>query len=143
MIVSSCFRTPFASKRVHGSETLLEPALKHFNLSFPLIQDKLSWKRSIFVRFGILELFGNTLTADHMYSRHRQKKLQQQVQTRLSQKRRTFPGIFIAFSESTQNVAHFEKKDQLQSLNISEVIDPDKCGYFNGPKLLFQKTFRQ
>ena len=51
-------------------------------------------------------------------------------------KKRTFPLIFIAFLESAQKVAHFEKKDQLHSLNISEVINPDKCAYFNFGMLL-------
>ena len=55
----------------------------------------------------------------------------------LSQKLGKFSGIFIAFLESTQIFAQFEKKDQLHSLNISEVIDPYKCGYFNARKLLF------
>ena len=66
-------------------------------------------------------------TADRMYSSHRWEKLQQQVQTFLSQKQRTFSLVSIALLESTQNFAHFENKDQLQTLNISEVVDPDKC----------------
>ena len=33
--------------------------------------------------------------------------------------------------QSTQNSAHFETKDQLHSLNILEVIDPEKKGSFN------------
>ena len=36
---------------------------------------------------------------------------------------------------------HFEKKkkkkNQLHSLNISEVIDSDKCGYLNAGEFLF------
>ena len=47
------------------------------------------------------------------------------VETLLSQKRRTFCQIFIGVSEAAQNLADFEKKDQLHSLNITEVIDPD------------------
>ena len=78
-----------------------------------------------------------------MYSHHRWEKLRQQVQTLLSQKQRIFSRIFLTFSESRQNFAHLEKKHQLQSLNISKVIDPDKCAYFNAPKLLFQNTLRQ
>ena len=66
-----------------------------------------------------------------MYYRHRWEKLDQQVQRLLSHKRRTFSLIFFAFLKSTQNFAHFENKDKLHSLNISEVIIPDKCGYFN------------
>ena len=72
-----------------------------------------------------------------MYSRHRWKELRQKIQTLLSQKRRKFCGMVIGVLESTQNFAHFEEKDQLHSLNISELIDPDKSGYFNGRKLLF------
>ena len=58
----------------------------------------------------MLGLFGNTLTADHMYSRHRLEKLPEQVQTLVSQKRRTFSSIFLVLSESIQNFAHFEIK---------------------------------
>ena len=35
-----------------------------------------------------------------------------------------------------ENFAYVEKTDQLHRLNISEVIDPEKCGYFNALKLL-------
>ena len=143
MPVSSCFRTPFARKRVHGSQTLLQPALQPFYPNFLLIQDKVSSKISCLVRSEILGLFGNTFTADHMYSCLRQEKLQQQVQTLLSQKRRIFSGTFIAFFECTQGFAPFEKKDQLHSLNILEVIDSDKCGNFNVRKLFFQNTLSQ
>ena len=44
---------------------------------------------------------------------------------------------------STQNFEHFQKKDQLHSFNISEVIDSEKCGYLNARKLLFQNTLRE
>ena len=68
-------------------------------------------KISTLVRSKIFGLFGNTLTADHMYSRHRWEELRQKVETLLSQKRRTFSQIFIGVSESTVNLADFEKKD--------------------------------
>ena len=73
-----------------------------------------------------------------MYSCDRWGELPQQVQTLLSQKRKTFSEIFIAFLECTQNLAHFQKKkDQLHSLNISEVVNPDKCDYLKFRKFLF------
>ena len=72
-----------------------------------------------------------------MYSPHRWEKLRQQVQLLLSNKAITFSQIFVAFLESTQSFAHFEKKDELHSSNIFEVIDPNKCGFFNVRKLLF------
>ena len=67
-------------------------------------------KTSPLVRSKILGLLGNTFTADGMDSRHRWEKLRQHVQSLLSQKRRTFFAIFIAFLESKQNSSHFEKK---------------------------------
>ena len=42
----------------------------HFYHKFPLILDKLSRKTSLLLRSEVLGLFGNILTADHMYSRH-------------------------------------------------------------------------
>ena len=79
MPVSSSFRTSLTSKRVHGSQRLLEPEVKHFHADFPLIYGKLSWKAFCQVMSAILGLFGNTLTGDHMYSLHRLEKLQEQV----------------------------------------------------------------
>ena len=61
----------------------------------------------------------------------------------LSQKLKTFPQIFIAFSQSAQNFEHVEEKDRPYSLNISEVVDFQKNGYLNALKLLFSKTLRQ
>ena len=51
-------------------------------------------------------------------------------------KRRTFYALLIAFLEYTEIFAHFKEKDQLHRLNISEVIDPEICGYCNACKLL-------
>ena len=82
--------------------------------------------------------FGNTLTAAHMSACHNSEKFQQHVQTPLSQKPETLSNIFIAFSQSPENLAHFEKKAQLHRLNISEVIDSEKCDYLNTENLSFQ-----
>ena len=68
MPITSCFRTLLESKCFHGSQTLVKPALQHFYPNFQLIWEKLSWNTSLFIRFEILGLFGNTLSADHMYS---------------------------------------------------------------------------
>ena len=38
---------------------------------------------------------------------------------------------------------HFEKKDQLHSFNILEVIDSQIYGYLNARKLLFWDTFKE
>ena len=49
---------------------LLKSLWHHFYHNFPLFQEPLSLKTSLLVTSKILGLFGNTLTADHMYSRH-------------------------------------------------------------------------
>ena len=71
---SSCFRTPFESEDVHRSKTLLEPPLQHFYSNFRVTKEWLSWTTSPLVRFEMLKLCGNTLTADHMYSPHRNSR---------------------------------------------------------------------
>ena len=71
------------------------------------------------------------------------KKIVQGVPLPLSQKRKTFSGIFIAFWDSAENSVHFEQKDQLYSLNILEVSDSEKCGYLNPRKPLFRNTLRE
>ena len=71
-----------------------------------------------------------------MYSRDRWEKLTQEVQTLLCGKGRTFSRVFSEGLECTQNFAYFKTKDQLHSLNISEVIDAAKCVYFSVRKLL-------
>ena len=98
---------------------------------------------SLLVISEISGLFGNTLTADQMQSRHRPETFPLQVQTLLSQKSKTFSGKFIACLQSRQNIGHFEKKDQLRSINILEVIDPDKCSYFNAQKFQVYKTLEE
>ena len=135
-----CFRTPFQSQSVHGTMPVLKPVLQHFYPNFPLLYNKLSWKTSLFVRSEILGLFGNTLTTNDMYSRHRWEKFPERLQTLLSQQSKKFSGNFIGILQWTQNLAHFEKKDQLHRLNIMDYIGPEKCGYFNAWKLPFQNT---
>ena len=68
---------------------------------------------------------------------HNSEKFRQHLQTSLSQKLYIFFEIFIVFLQSTENLPHFEEKDQLHSLNILEVIDSEKCGYLNPQKSPF------
>ena len=56
-------------------------------------------------------MFVNTLTADDMYSPLNRDNLTQPIRTKLSQKEQAFPQFFLAFSKSTLNFQHFEKKD--------------------------------
>ena len=111
-----------------------------FYAKFLLIWDKWRTERSLLVRSKILGLCFNRLTSDHMYFRLNTEIFPELVRTKLSQKPKTFSGIFIEFFKSTWIFEHFERKDELHSLNISEVIDTEECGFLNSRKLLLQKT---
>ena len=55
----------------------------------------------------------------------------QQFQTPLSQKQKTFSGLFIAFLKCAWNLEHSQKKDEYPSLIISEIIDAERRGYLD------------
>ena len=59
------------------------------------------------------------------------QNLQQQFQTPVSQKQKTFSGLFIGFLKCAWNLEHFEKKEEYPSLIISEIIDAQRRGYLN------------
>ena len=77
----------------------------------------------------ILRLFANAITADDKYSGSNIKNIQQQFQTPLSQKQKTFSGFFIAFLKFAWNWEHFQKKDEYPSLIFSKIIDAERRGY--------------
>ena len=74
-----------------------------------------------------------------MYSPHYRQKFQQRPQTYLWEKQKIISAIFILFLKPTRKLVCLEKNDQLDSLNISEVIDSEKSSYLNAKKQLFQK----
>ena len=60
-------------------------------------------------------MFVNTLTADDKYSLLNRDNLAPPIRTQLSQKQEAFPQFFLAFSKSTLNFEHFQKKDDPHS----------------------------
>ena len=58
----------------------------------------------------ILRLFFNALTDDEKYSILHRDNLTHSIQILLSQKQKTFSQFFSAFSKSTLNFEHFQKK---------------------------------
>ena len=79
----------------------------------------------------MLTLFANTLTADDKYSCRNMLNFLQELQTLLSEKRKTFSGLFIEILKWVLNLQHFEKKDESSSLIISEIIVSDRGCYWN------------
>ena len=118
----SCFRTPFVNQRVNGLQTPLKVARHHYYPFLPWISGKLSLKKTTLLWSSILRLFANTLTADDKYCCRNMHSFLQQLQTLLSDKRKTFSGFFIEFLKCAWNLQLFEKKDECPSLNISEII---------------------
>ena len=88
-------------------------------------------KKSPSVWYEILRLFVDALTYYDKYSRSNMQNLQQQFQTPLSQKQKTFSGFFIAFLKSALTLGNFLKKDEYPSLIISEIINAEWRGYLN------------
>ena len=85
-------------------------------------------KKSILVICKILRLFINTCSAVDKYSLPNREYLTQPIQVQLSQKQKTFPRFFSAFSKSKLKFEHFQKKDDPHSLFISEATACEKRG---------------
>ena len=97
----------------------------------------------VLVTFELLGQFVNTLTADYKYSRQNWENLWQQVPMQIFLKLKTCSRFFIAFLKSTLNLEYFEKKDQSQSLSITEIIKCERGSYLNVQKAIFHAKLRQ
>ena len=60
-----------------------------------------------------------------------------------SVKVKTCSRFFIAFLKSTLNLVYFEKKDQSQSLSITEIINCKTGSYVTVKKPIFDATLRK
>ena len=65
--------------------------------------------------YETLQNFVNTLIADDKYSLFKRDNLMQAIQMHFSQKQKAFSEFFCAFSKSTLNFEHFQKKDDPHS----------------------------
>ena len=91
----------------------------------------MKWRKSALFKFEILGLIFNRFTADDKYSRPNIQNLTKELQTAISQKQKTFSGIFITYPKSITNSEAFAKKIESASLSISEINDAGKSGYLN------------
>ena len=71
------------------------------------------------------------MTTDDKYTRRNMLNFTKQLEAQLSQKEKTFSGIFIEFLESVLNLEHLEKKDEYSVLVISNIIDSERSGFLN------------
>ena len=127
----SFFRTPFGNQRINWFETPLKVARHHYYPFSASISGKLSWKKTALFWSSILRLFANTLTADDKYSCRNMQNFVQELQTLLSQKRKTFSWFYIPFLQCAWNLQYFLKKDECPSLIITEIIVSERGCYWN------------
>ena len=130
MPVSSCFRTPFATKRVHGCQIHLEPTLHQFYPNFQLIQDKVSWKYLLQSDPKSWVSFEHVHCRLHIFSSQMGEITATGSNAIISKMEDVFCNLFFIFWNLHKILLILKKKDQLYGLNISNVIDPDKCGSF-------------
>ena len=81
--------------------------------------------------------------ADNMYSPHNWKKFPQEFKRNFLKIEKQLLQFLLRIWNLHPILCIFKKNDHLDSLNISEVIDSEKCSYLNAKKQLFQNTFRQ
>ena len=73
-------------------------------------------------------MFVNTLTADDKDFLLNTDNLTPPIRMQLSQKQEAFSEFFLAFSKSTLNFKHFQKKDDPHSRFISKITHSGKRG---------------
>ena len=61
----------------------------------------------------------------------------------ISRKLKTFSLFLNAFLKSPLNLEYLERKDQSQSLSITEIINCETGSYLNVQKAIFHATLRQ
>ena len=60
----------------------------------------------------------------------------------ISRKLKTIFQLFIAFLKSLLNLEYFERKDQSQSLSITEIINCETGRYLNVQEAIFNATLQ-
>ena len=61
----------------------------------------------------------------------------------IPRKLKTCSRFYIAFLKSTLNFDYFERKDQSQSLRITEITNFETGSYLNVQKAIFHATLRK
>ena len=86
---------------------------------------------SALVTSEIFRLFVNTLTPDDKYSPRNMQIFWQQLQTLLSQKRKSFCPFLIVFLKCSWNFELSAKKEEYPSLISTEIIASERDVYLS------------
>ena len=135
------FRTPFGNQRVNGFQTPLKVARHHYYSFFPWISGKLDWKKTALLWSKIFSLFANTLTADDKYSYRNMQNFLQQLQTLLSQKRKTLSGFFNAFLKCHEIYNILKKRMNVIALLFPNLLSPKEVATETSRRSFFRTPF--
>ena len=128
MCKKSSSRLPFQKEHGRRVSALLKSEGQHLYHIYWSMGRILNCKKSLLVIWKILRPFVNILKSVDKYSLPNTEYLMQPIQVKFSQKQKTFPRLFSAFSKSKLNFEHFKKKDDPDSVFISEATACEKCG---------------
>ena len=140
---TACFWKPFRSERVNESQKLLKFAEKNFDSSFSSLWAKLSYKKLFLIRFQILGLLVNTLTANYEYSCSKKGLYSYKVKSNHLKNIKPFAWLDLNFHNLHEIFNVPKKKNEPHISSISEAIESEICAYLNGSEDLFLKTLSQ
>ena len=107
----SPFTVLFSKQHRKRAQMLFKSERPQFYHIFWLLQWQLNLKKSLLVICKILRLFFNTFNAYDKYSVLNREYLTHPIHMQLSQKQKTFSGIFDEFFKSRLNFQDIQKKD--------------------------------
>ena len=81
------------------------------------------------------------MTADDKYSLLKRDNLTQPIRTQLSQKQKVFSELFLAFSKSTLNFEHFQKKMTVIADFFPKIRSPENVVRYMSKKPPFKGPF--
>ena len=122
------FRTPFDSKHVKDSQTLVQSGWETFYHVFSSLWGEMISKKCPSVKFEILGVLGSTLTVDDKDPLPDFENLRLQIQMQLSLKRKSFFPIFYSISWIYSKFLTFSKEVYGHSECISEITDCQRFG---------------
>ena len=128
MCKKSRFRLPLQKEHRKLVSTLFKFERQHLHHIYWSMGRQLSWQKSLLVICKRLRLFVSTISAVDKCSLPNRDNLMQPIYMELSQNLNTFSSFLNVFSKSRLNFEHFQKKDAVHSLFISEGTACEKRG---------------
>ena len=143
MSKKSRFRKCFDKQYGKCAQALLKSATQHLYHIHRSIARKLSSKTSLLFTCRNFGPLVSTLAAYKKYPALNRENLKIPIQMHISEKSKNFSEFFAAFLKPKLNFENFEKKDDLHSFCISEIVDCKKAVRKMSKKPCFRGPFRE